>query len=150
MGFKELIIDTGYFVALFSKTDQFHERALQLREIINNKKWITTWPVLTEVSHLLMSRGYGHTIKNLLQMYKSGGFDLFSFSSSHVPKMIKILEKYQDLPMDLADASLVLLAEELGHGDIVSTDKRDFETYRWKNHKPFNNLFSQDWRRTKI
>lgn len=42
--------------------------------------------------------------------------------------------------MDLADASLVLLAEELGHGRIVSTDKRDFRTYRWKNHEPFTNL----------
>ena len=44
--------------------------------------------------------------------------------------------------MDLADASLVLLAEEIGHGDIVSTDARDFDTYRWKNHKPFHNLFN--------
>ena len=42
--------------------------------------------------------------------------------------------------MDLADASLVLLAEELGHGRIASTDKRDFHTYRWKNQHPFNNL----------
>jgi hypothetical protein len=40
---------------------------------------------------------------------------------------------YADLPMDLADASLVILAEHLGHGRILSTDKRDFHTYRWKN-----------------
>ncbi|MEC8434908.1 MAG: hypothetical protein VXZ27_03640 [SAR324 cluster bacterium] len=42
--------------------------------------------------------------------------------------------------MDLADASLVLLAEHLGHGRIVSTDERDFQTYRWKQHHPFTNL----------
>ena len=48
--------------------------------------------------------------------------------------------EYADLPMDLADASLVLLAEELGHGRIVSTDRRDFHTYRWKNSEPFTNL----------
>jgi hypothetical protein len=35
--------------------------------------------------------------------------------------------------MDFADASLVLLAEHLGHGRILSTDRRDFHTYRWKN-----------------
>jgi uncharacterized protein len=35
---------------------------------------------------------------------------------------------------------LVLLAERLGHGRIVSTDERDFQTYRWKNHHPFRNL----------
>jgi predicted nucleic acid-binding protein len=42
--------------------------------------------------------------------------------------------------MDLADASLVILAEELGKGDILSTDQRDFGVYRWKNRKPFKNL----------
>lgn len=50
------------------------------------------------------------------------------------------MEQYLDLPMDLADASLVLLAEHLGNGRIVSTDQRDFNTYRWKNHHPFTNL----------
>jgi hypothetical protein len=45
-----------------------------------------------------------------------------------------------DLPMDFADASLVLLAEHLGHGRILSTDRRDFHTYRWKNTQPFSNL----------
>ena len=42
--------------------------------------------------------------------------------------------------MDLADVSLVILAERLGHGRIFSTDKRDFNTYRWKETKPFENL----------
>ena len=50
------------------------------------------------------------------------------------------MEKYQNLPMDLADASLVLLAEEIGSGRIFSTDERDFQTYKWKNHHPFENL----------
>lgn len=53
-----------------------------------------------------------------------------------------IMEKYADLPMDLADASLVVLAEHLGHGRILSTDKRDFHTYRWKNTYPFQNLLT--------
>jgi predicted nucleic acid-binding protein len=45
--------------------------------------------------------------------------------------------------MDLADASLVLLAEHLGHGRILSTDQRDFGAYRWKNHEPFHNLLEE-------
>jgi predicted nucleic acid-binding protein len=44
--------------------------------------------------------------------------------------------------MDLADASLVLLAEALGHGRIATTDERDFKTYRWKNRRPFTNLLA--------
>ena len=50
------------------------------------------------------------------------------------------MRRYQDLPMDLADASLVILAEQLGEGRILSTDLRDFSGYRWKNTRPFTNL----------
>lgn len=50
------------------------------------------------------------------------------------------MQQYADLPMDLADASLVLLAKELGEGRIVTTDERDFHAYRWKNAHPFQNL----------
>ena len=54
--------------------------------------------------------------------------------------MSELMEKYRQLPMDLADASLVVLAEEIGSGRILSIDQRDFGAYRWKNHKPFRNL----------
>ena len=47
--------------------------------------------------------------------------------------------------MDLADASLVLLAEELGEGRIVSSDERDFHAYRWKNQHPFTNVLWGTW-----
>jgi predicted nucleic acid-binding protein len=42
--------------------------------------------------------------------------------------------------MDLADATLVLLAEWLGHGRILSVDRRDFGAIRWQNRHPFENL----------
>jgi len=51
-----------------------------------------------------------------------------------------LMQKYRDLPMDLADASLIVLAEHLGHGRILSTDLRDFNIYRWNNQNPFENL----------
>jgi hypothetical protein len=54
------------------------------------------------------------------------------------------MKTYANLPMDLADASLVLLAEELGHGRILSTDRRDFTAYRWKSRKPFENMLLDD------
>jgi len=50
------------------------------------------------------------------------------------------MDKSRDLPMDLADASWVICAEESGDGRILSTDQRDFGTYRWKQRKPFKNL----------
>jgi uncharacterized protein len=53
------------------------------------------------------------------------------------------MRDYVDLPVDLADASLVLVAEHLGHGRILSTEARDFRTYRSKNRQPFDNLLER-------
>jgi len=59
---------------------------------------------------------------------------------AHIPTL---MQQYARLPMDLADASLVLLAEHLGHGRILTTDQRDFGTYRWKSRKPFRNQLEE-------
>ncbi len=68
-------------------------------------------------------------------------FLLFHLENTHLERIQDLMKQYQSLPMDLADASLFILAEELGNGRILSIDNRDFNTYRWKNKKPFINLF---------
>ncbi len=73
-----------------------------------------------------------------------GAVDIFALTAAHLTRVATLMEQYRDLPMDLADASLVNLAEELGSGRILSTDQRDFGVYRWKNHKPFKNLLVLD------
>jgi hypothetical protein len=64
----------------------------------------------------------------------------FEVTAAHAPRLDELMAKYADLPMDLADASLVLLAEHLGHRRILSMDVRDFRAYRWQQHAPFDNL----------
>lgn len=66
--------------------------------------------------------------------------DLGDTYHEHMPRLNALMRQYADLPMDLADASLVLLAEHLGEGRIVSADERDFHAFRWKNTHPFQNL----------
>jgi hypothetical protein len=75
-----------------------------------------------------------------MSSYQRGAFQVFEITLAHRHRIVELMRRYANLPMDLADASLVVLAEELGHGRILSTDKRDFATYRWKQHKPFENL----------
>jgi len=91
-----------------------------------------------------MRRGYpsqGLALLNLLKkLHERRKFSLFSLGDEHMPRIRELMAQYQDLPMDLADASPVLLAEHLGEGRIISTDQRDFHTYRWKNQHPFNKL----------
>jgi uncharacterized protein len=67
-------------------------------------------------------------------------FTIFNLEPHHNPRIIELINKYANLPMDLADASLVILAEHLGHGRIFPVDQRDFNTYRWKQSYPFQNL----------
>jgi len=134
-----IIADTGFWVALASPRDNYHTLAslkfTQLQEPL-----ISTWPVITEVCHLLLKRQGIKAQTSFMRLYFRGVFQAFPLEHKHSVRLIKLLEDYADLPMDLADASLVILAEELNHGRILSTDRRDFHTYRWKNTHPFTNL----------
>lgn len=134
-----VIVDTGFWYALIDRDDAYHESAdTVLRNL--SQALITTWPVLTETNYLLQSRlGQQASIKFMAVVGK-GLTSWLDLTLVHAQRMTILMEKYADLPMDLADASLVITAEELGHGRILSTDQREFETYRWKNHYPFENL----------
>lgn len=103
-----------------------------------------TWPVVTETCHLLASHLAPSAATQFVRHAKEGAFEIFDLRISHLQRIETAMVKYQDLLMDLADASLVILAEELKSGRILSTDRRDFRTYRWKNHKPFKNLLVLD------
>lgn len=78
---------------------------------------------------------------SFIRKITTGSLCVFDLKPEHCPRIEELMQKYRDLPMDLADASLVILAEHLGHGRILSVDQRDFNTYRWKNTHPFDNLF---------
>lgn len=134
-----VIADSGFWVALANPKDRHHtlatKRFRELREPL-----VTTWPVMTETCYLLLSRLGPASQRAFLDSFAGGAFEVFDLRREHASKLSALMETYADLPMDLADASLVLLAEELGDGRILSTDERHFRTYRWKRHKPFENI----------
>lgn len=134
-----IIVDTGFWLALADQKDTYHATANQAFQTYD-EPLITTWPVMTETCHLLLMRkGIDAQIK-FINSYNHNFFKVFALEPQHGPKIEQLLLKYADLPMDLADASLVILAEHLGHGRIFSVDQRDFNAYRWKNTQPFQNL----------
>lgn len=135
-----IIVDTGFWLALANSRDHHHPLARTHLQGLQ-EPLVTTWPVMTETCHLLLKR-LGHKAHvAFLEGYSRGAFSVYDLRESHTARLVFLVKKYRDLPMDLADASLVILAEELGSGRILSTDKRDFGTYRWKDRKPFKNLF---------
>jgi len=134
-----IIADTGFWVAILDDRDSFHPLALKVAEKIE-EPLITTIPVITEVCYLLQNRRGQNFATAFLRSHRRGAFKLFDMDEGHFGRCEELMNQYANLPMDFADASLVVLAEHLGHGRIVSTDQRDFGAYRWKNRHPFDNL----------
>ncbi|MBA3563591.1 MAG: PIN domain-containing protein [Gammaproteobacteria bacterium] len=138
-----VIADTGFWLALANRKD-LHYATAKLRLSQLKEGLVTTWPVMTETCHLLLHRLGGDAQRRFVRSYSLGAFEVFDLESGHARRIEAYMRKYADLPMDLADASLVILAEHLGHGRILSTDERDFRTYRFKSRRPFENLFFSD------
>jgi predicted nucleic acid-binding protein len=134
-----ILVDTGFLYALLDKDDAWNARAVAASAAVK-EKWITTWPVLTEAVHLIVRwLGTAPAIA-LIADVANGDIGIWDLTPEARRKLPALLKRYANLPMDLADASLVLLAESLGHGRILTTDERDFRTYRWKSRAPFENL----------
>jgi uncharacterized protein len=138
-----ILADAGFLYALLDKDDAWHVQARIVSRDIK-EKWITTWPVLTEAAHLITRWLGAEPAIALMQDVAVGDIAVWNIAPEASLKVPVLMKRYADLPMDLADASLVLLAESLGHGRILTTDERDFRTYRWKSRRPFQNLLMSD------
>jgi predicted nucleic acid-binding protein len=140
-----IIVDTVFWLALANQKDSLHSLAKKQFQKLINEQFITTWCVVTETCYLLPKRVGIDAPKIFIHKISTGKLQVFDLKIKHCQRIEELMQKYRDLPMDFADASLVILAEELGSGQILSVDYhyRDFNTYRWKNTEPFQNFFQE-------
>jgi predicted nucleic acid-binding protein len=122
-----ILVDAGPLVALLSAGDVNH-RACRAVMAENRDDLGTVWPVLTEAVHLL--RGTRNGQQGVLEMVDSGAVRLLALDRSDVPRIAELMLKYRDLPMDLADAALVRVAEREKLRRVFTVDRRDFQVYR--------------------
>lgn len=134
-----VIVDTGAWLALANPRDRFHRKVRETLATLH-EPLVSTLPVLTEVTHLLLARLGTDAVLRFVNSWSAGAFSVFDITAEHAPRIASLMKKYADLPMDLPDASLVVLAETLDDGRIISTDLRDFRAYKWKSRHPFRNL----------
>ncbi|WP_420466601.1 type II toxin-antitoxin system VapC family toxin [Panacagrimonas sp.] len=135
-----ILVDAGVWVALGVAGDRHHAVARRALQDHANERLVTSWPVITEACHLLGSRHGIDKVLEFLALVAQNGCDVFELRFEHCARIAALMRKYRDLPMDLADASLVVAAEALGCGTILSTDARDFGVFRWGDRKSFKNL----------
>jgi predicted nucleic acid-binding protein len=122
-----ILVDTGPLVALIHKDDEHHEICKKTFSSIGEPLG-TVWPVLTEAMYLLSFSLTGQIA--LWELIESGAVELLSLGTEDIARMKELMRKYRDLPMDLADAALVRVAERERLRRIFTVDRRDFQIYR--------------------
>ena len=122
-----ILVDTGPLVALIHEDDNEH-RACKDAFASFNEPLGTVWPVLTEAIYLLSFSWEAQTA--LMEMIETGAVEILPLGVTDIPRIRELMRKYRDLPMDLADAALVRVAERERLRRVFTIDRRDFQIYR--------------------
>lgn len=131
---RSALLDTGVLVALLDKSEKNHERCVDFFEDFQGQL-LTTEPVLTEAVYLL-----GPSVKAqkaCIDFILKGGAALVPQSTESLSRAMVLMDKYKDIPMDFADATLVALAEDTDINDIFTLDRKGFNSYRIHGKKTF-------------
>jgi len=129
----ELLLDTGALVGLLDRSQNVHQACVDFYTTWKRTS-VTTEAVLTESIHLLSGVRGGSVA--CIDFVLRGGVVLVPSSKASLKRCRTLLEKYSDLPMDFADSTLIVLAEEL-NTDKVFTFDGDFRRYRIRGRKQF-------------
>ena len=121
---RSVLVDAGFVVALLSSRDAHHQWAVtQASEL--PPPWSTCEAVLSEAFHLLGARG----AKSLGALLRRRALLVAFEVGENLESVLRLIEKYRDVPMSLADACLVRVSETLADPVILTTDE-DFRIYR--------------------
>ena len=129
---RKIIIDTGFLVALFNKRDEHHIQAKEVSREIDHLEWNSTPFVIQEIFWLLSKRESFSTAVSFLQKVKSF-LTIPNLTQIWPERLSSILGQFASAKIDLADASLIMLADHLKTGQIVSVDRKDFSILRWNS-----------------
>ena len=132
-----MLLDTGPLVAALDPRDQWHARCLDVWPT-TIASCITTDAVVAEACHLVLcGGGRAHTP---LEFLLTGGIPILPLDTGGYRRAASLMERYAKLPMDFADASLVVLAEALRVQTVFTTDRRGFSSYKTASGAPFSLL----------
>lgn len=140
-----VLADSGPLAALYNRCDKHHARAVAFFHTHGaSLRLHTTWEVVSEVMYFLdfSAAAQSDFLLWLHAGHEGGLLTLAHLVPADLPSLAAMMRKYADRPMDLADASLVWLAEKTGITDIITIDRADFAVYRTSKRKAFKNHFS--------
>ena len=126
---KTLVADAGFLVALWREVDQHHTWAVAVAQA-NPPPWVTCEAVWSEAERLLGPTGRA----SLRTACRRGALQILAVFADETSALMDLLEKYDDIPMSVADACIVRLTEVLP-GPLVLTTDADFKIYRRHSRK---------------
>jgi predicted nucleic acid-binding protein len=131
-------LDTSGVVAAIDPRQEHHRAAAAV--LLQPQQRILSPFVLAELDYLIASNaGQSESVK-LLKDVADGIYQLAAFDGSDVGQAISIVERYRDLELGIADASVVVLAERFGCSDLLTLDQRHFRTVSGPSGRPFRLL----------
>ena len=131
---SQVLVDTGPIVAILSESDEHHEACVEQLQCIRGPL-LTCWPVITEAAWLL--RAHPLAVGRLLSSFNGRPFELVPLNEADLSGIAAILARYRGSGVQLADASLVHLANREGIETIFTLDRRDFGVLRAAHGKKF-------------
>lgn len=131
-----ILTDAGPLVAIIDRGETDHERCVAALARLRGPL-LTTWPAFTEAIYLLGDAGGWRGQEALWRLLRRG--DLAIETPGRLDRVEDLMRRYRDLPLDLADATLVALAEERGLRTVFTLD-RDFRVYRLPRGRAFTLL----------
>jgi predicted nucleic acid-binding protein len=129
------LTDAGPLIAIIDADEPDHDRCMRALDDVT-LPLVTTWPAFTEAMYLLARAGGIQAQRALWRLVQTDRLVVADLSLTAVERSSRLMDKYADLPMDLADATLVALAEEEGHRTVFTLDS-DFGVYRIRGRLPF-------------
>ena len=134
---RAVLVDAGPLVAILDQSDPHHVACVETLRTLRDPL-VTVWPAFTEAMYLLGPSWRGQ--KALWSRVETDGLTLASLDEADAPRMRGLMEQYRDLPMDLADAALVRVAEREDLTRIFTLDRRHFSVYRPGRRRRFSIL----------
>ena len=125
------ILDTGPLVAMLKKDDELHFWAA---DAISQSEppFYTCESVLSEACFLLRALPTGP--ERVMELLHRGWLEIPFRLSDEAPRVYALIRRYADVPMSLADACLVRMAEQY-EGSVILTHDSDFRIYRIHGRK---------------
>jgi uncharacterized protein len=133
---SRVLLDTGCLVALLDRSEQYHRHCVEVVSTIS-MPLATCEAVIAETCYLL--RGVPGAPIAVLENVEKGIIEVPLRLADQAARVARLLKKYADVPMDLADGCLVDLATQCQTGKILTLD-HDFKVYRWGKNRSFELL----------